>query len=56
MRQRHLQNSGKCTDMKRYTVKITDEALTDMDGIYHYIAYDLLAMKNTIGWIVWSMV
>lgn len=32
--------------MNRYTVNITDEALSDMENIYNYIAYDLLASEN----------
>lgn len=35
--------------MKRYTVEITDEALADMEGLYHHIAYVLLAPENAIG-------
>lgn len=31
--------------MDKYVVEITDEALTDMDGIYNYIANTLLAPK-----------
>ena len=39
MQQRHLQNSGRIIDMKKYTVEITNEALTDMDQLYNHIAY-----------------
>lgn len=35
--------------MKRYTVEITDEALADMEGLYHHIAYVLLTPENAIG-------
>ena len=33
----------------KYVVEITDEALTDMDGIYNYIANTLLAPENAMG-------
>ncbi len=32
--------------MKRYTVKITDRALADMEEIYNYIANQLQASEN----------
>ncbi len=35
--------------MKQYTLDITDEALADMDHLYNYIAYTLLAPKNAMG-------
>lgn len=35
--------------MKRYTVEITDEALADMEQLYHHIAYILLAPENAMG-------
>ncbi len=35
--------------MKRYTVKITDRALADMEEIYNYIANQLQASENAIG-------
>ena len=35
--------------MDKYEVKITDEALADMDGIYNYIANTLLAPENAMG-------
>ena len=35
--------------MDIYEVKITDEALADMDGIYNYIANTLLAPENAMG-------
>lgn len=35
--------------MKQYTVKITDEALADMEGIYNYIAHNLSAPENAIA-------
>lgn len=34
--------------MKRYTVKITDKALADMEEIYNYIAIQLQASKNAM--------
>ena len=35
--------------MDKYEVKITDEALTDMEKIYEYIATRLLAPENAMG-------
>ena len=35
--------------MKKYVIEITDEALTDMAGIYNYIANTLLAPENAMG-------
>ncbi|MCI8567231.1 MAG: type II toxin-antitoxin system RelE/ParE family toxin [Lachnospiraceae bacterium] len=35
--------------MKRYTVEITDEALADMEQLYHHIAYILLVPGNAMG-------
>ena len=35
--------------MKKYEVKITDEALSNMEGIYSYIANDLLSPSNAMG-------
>lgn len=35
--------------MKRYTVKITDKALADMEAIYNYIAIQLQASENAMG-------
>ncbi|MDE6701603.1 MAG: type II toxin-antitoxin system RelE/ParE family toxin [Acetatifactor sp.] len=35
--------------MKRYTVKITDRALTDMEEIYSYIAIQLQAPEIAMG-------
>lgn len=35
--------------MKRYSVDITDKALTDMEQIYNYIAYVLLSSENALG-------
>ena len=32
--------------MKKYTVEITDAALTDMEQLYHHIAYVLQAPEN----------
>ncbi len=34
--------------MKRYTVKITDRALADMEEIYNYIAIQLQASENAM--------
>lgn len=31
--------------MKKYTVEITDAALTDMEQLYHHIAYVFQARK-----------
>lgn len=35
--------------MKRYTVDITDEALTGMDQLYFYIAVRLQSPENAMG-------
>ena len=35
--------------MKRYTVEITNEALTDMDQLYNHIAYVLQSPENAIN-------
>lgn len=35
--------------MKQYTVEITDEALNDMEQLYHHIATVLLAPENAMG-------
>ena len=35
--------------MNQYTVEITEEALSDMQQIYNYIAYVLLAPENAMG-------
>lgn len=35
--------------MKQYAVEITDEALADMEQLYHHIAFVLLAPKHAIG-------
>ena len=35
--------------MKQYTVEVTEGALADMEDLYHYIAYDLLAPENAIS-------
>ena len=35
--------------MYKYEVKITDEALADMEKIYNYIANELLAPENAMG-------
>lgn len=34
--------------MKRYNVKITDEALADMEQLYHHIAYVLQSPENAM--------
>lgn len=41
--------NAEANGMRRYTVEITDEALADMEALYHYIAYILLAPENAIG-------
>ena len=35
--------------MVKYRVDITDEALADMESIYEYIAFKLLAPENAMG-------
>ena len=35
--------------MIKYEVKITDEALADMEKIYEYIANELMAPENAMG-------
>ena len=35
--------------MEKYEVKITDEALADMEKIYEYITNKLLAPENAMG-------
>ncbi|MBD5457555.1 MAG: type II toxin-antitoxin system RelE/ParE family toxin [Lachnospiraceae bacterium] len=35
--------------MKRYIVEITEEALADMESLYHYIVYELSAPENAKG-------
>jgi len=35
--------------MNKYEVKITDEAIADMEKIYEYIAFELLAPENAMG-------
>lgn len=35
--------------MIQYTIEITDEALADMEQLYHYIAFNLLSPENAIG-------
>jgi plasmid stabilisation system protein len=35
--------------MVKYRVDITDEALGDMESIYEYIAFKLLAPENAMG-------
>lgn len=41
--------NAEANGMRRYSVEITDEALADMEALYHYIAYILLAPENAIG-------
>ena len=35
--------------MDKYEVRVTDEALSDMEKIYKYISFELLAPENAIG-------
>lgn len=49
MQHRHLPSSGRNTEMKQYTVQITDRALADMAEIYIYIAEQLQAPENAMG-------
>ena len=35
--------------MDKYEVRITDVALSDMEKIYEYIAFELLAPENAVG-------
>lgn len=35
--------------MKQYIVKITDEALADMERLYHYIAFDLQSPEYALA-------
>ena len=35
--------------MEKYKVNITEEALTDMEALYNYIAYKLMAPENALG-------
>ena len=35
--------------MKKQTVRITDKALSDLEEIYNYIAYQLKSPENAIG-------
>ena len=35
--------------MNRYALRITDDALADMENIYNYITYKLLAPENARG-------
>jgi len=35
--------------MDKYEVRVTDEALTDMERIYDYIANELLSSDNAMG-------
>lgn len=48
MQKRYLQNSERSINMKQYTLQITDEAITDMEQLYNYIAYNLLSPENVI--------
>ncbi len=49
MQQVRLQNLGRSIDMHQYTVEITDEALSDMEQLYNYIAFVLLSPENAMG-------
>lgn len=46
MQRMHLRNLGRTTKMQRYGIEITEEALSDMEQLYNYIANDLLAPEN----------
>ena len=46
MQRMHLRNLGRTTKMQRYRIEITDEALSDVEQLYNYIANDLLAPEN----------
>ncbi len=46
MPQQLLQSSERITDMQRYQVEITNEALEDMEQLYEYIA-DILRAPET---------
>ena len=35
--------------IKKYTVKMTDEAIKDMEDIYNYISEELLSPQNALG-------
>ncbi len=35
--------------MKKYVVRMTEEALADMEALYHYIAVSLQAPENAMG-------
>lgn len=35
--------------MREYAVKITEKAMTDMNGIYEYIAVNLQSPENAMG-------
>lgn len=49
MRGKPLTPSAVHCDMERYTVRITEEALKDMEDIYLYIAEKLQSPENAIG-------
>lgn len=53
MQQLHLQSSGRVINMRQYNVQITNEALTDMEQLYNYIAYVLLSPENAMGQYNW---
>ncbi|MDO4478978.1 MAG: hypothetical protein Q4B73_08075 [Lachnospiraceae bacterium] len=39
--------------MKKYSVRITDDALKDMEDIYHYIAYELQSLDRDAK-VIWQ--
>lgn len=49
MRPRRLKPSGGSCNMERYVVQVTEEALSDMEEIYRYIAEKLLSPENALG-------
>lgn len=49
MQQLHLQSSERVINMRQYNVQITDEALSDMEQLYNYIAYVLRSPENAMG-------
>lgn len=49
MRLLHLQSLGRITNLKQYSVQITDKALAGMEEIYTYIAEQLQAPENAMG-------
>lgn len=49
MQERLSKPSVEIRDMERYRVRITDEALNDMEEIYRYIAEKLQSPENAAG-------